>query len=84
MIVPRVEIIMSIKTIVNFLHFFKNIFSTIPIGAIGYTCPIGRVPTYILPAIEIRFLGRFHPDSIKSERLVCVETNRRTWLNRLV
>jgi len=42
-------------------------------GAIGRSCPIRLVPTYILPTIEIRLLGSF-----KTERLVCVELNRRT------
>jgi len=28
--------------------------------------------TDLLPAIEIKLLGRFHPDSFKTERLVCV------------
>jgi len=32
------------------------------------------VPTYIRPAKEVRLLGKFQPDSFKSERLVCVET----------
>jgi len=35
-------------------------------------------------AIELRLLERFRPDSFKTERLVCVETDRRTWLDRLV
>jgi len=35
-------------------------------------------PTYILSAIEIRLLGRFYPDSFKTERLVCLEMDRRT------
>jgi len=67
-----------------FLHFFP----IIPMGAIRYSCPIRLVPTYILPAKDIRLLGKFQPDSFKTERLVCVETDgqtdRRTWLDRLV
>jgi len=51
---------------------------------VGYSCPMRHVPTYILHAKEIRLLGRFHPDSFKTERLVCVETDRRTWLDRLL
>jgi len=47
-------------------------------GAIGYSSPIRLGPTYILPAIEIRLLGSFHPDSSKTERLVCVESDSRT------
>jgi len=39
---------------------------------IGYSCPIRLVPTYILPAIELRPLGRFHTDSFYSERLACM------------
>jgi len=55
----------------------------IRIGAIRYSCPIRLVPTYILPAKEIRLLGKFQPDSFKTERLVYVETDKRTWLDRL-
>jgi len=44
-------------------------------GAIRYSSPIRPVPTYILPANEIRLLGKFQPDSFKNERLVCVETD---------
>jgi len=44
-------------------------------GAIRYSCPIRLVPTYILPTIDIRLLGKFQPDSFKTERLVCVETD---------
>jgi len=43
---------------------------------------------YILPAKERRLLGKFQPDSFKTDRLVCVETDgqtaKRTWLHRLV
>jgi len=49
---------------------------------------IRLVPTYILPAKEIRLLGKFQPHNFKTERLVCVETDGqtdiRTWLHRLV
>jgi len=46
-------------------------------GAIRCSCPIlgSLVPTYILPAKDIRLLGKFQPDSFKTERLVCVETD---------
>jgi len=44
--------------------------------AIGYCCPI------CLPATETR-LRRFHPDCFKPGRTVCVETDRRSWLDRL-
>jgi len=47
-------------------------------GSIRYSCPIRLVPTYILPAKEIRLLGKFQPDSFKTERLVCVETDGQT------
>jgi len=51
--------------------------------AIGYSFSIRHVRTYILRAIEIQLLGTFHPASFKTERLVCVETDRRmvrgTW-----
>jgi len=39
-------------------------------GAIRYT--------RILPAQELRLLGKFQPDSFKIEILVCVETDRQT------
>jgi len=44
-------------------------------GAMRYSCPIRLVPTYILPAKDVRLLERFKPDSFKTERLVCVETD---------
>jgi len=65
-------------------------------GAIRYSCPIRLVPTYILPEKERRLLGKFQPNRERNERLVCVETDgqtarrrdgqtdRRTWLDRLV
>jgi len=46
--------------------------------AMGYSCPIRLLPGYILPAIKLRFLGRFHLSTFKTERLVCVETDRQT------
>jgi len=48
----------------------KFIFPIILMGAIRYSCP-----TYILPAKERRLLGKFQPDSPKTEGLVCVETD---------
>jgi len=56
----------------------KIFFPVIPIGAVRYSCPIRLVPTYILPAKQIRLLGKFQPDSFKTERLVCVETDGQT------
>jgi len=50
----------------------------IPVGAIGYSCPIRLVPNYIQPVTKPRLLGRFHPYSFQTERLVWVETGRRT------
>jgi len=44
-------------------------------GAIRYSCPIRLIPTYIIPAKERRLLGKFQPDSFKTERLVRVETD---------
>jgi len=49
-------------------------FPSIPMGAIRYSCPIRLVPTFILPAKEIRILGKFQTDSFKTERQVGVET----------
>jgi len=40
------------------------------------------VPTYILLAKEIRLLGKLHPDSFKTEILVCVETDGQTDIAR--
>jgi len=40
-----------------------------------YSFPIRLVSIYILPAKERILLGRFQPDSFKTERLVCVETD---------
>jgi len=51
-------------------------------GAIRYSCPIRLVPTYILPAKYIRLLGKFQPDSFKTERLVSVETDGQTDMAR--
>jgi len=53
-------------------------------GAIRYTrsCPIRLVPTYILPAKEIRLLGKFQPDSSETGRLDCVETDEQTDMAR--
>jgi len=46
------------------------------------SCSIRLVPTCILPAKEIWLLGKFQPDSFKTERLVCVETDRQTDMAR--
>jgi len=51
-------------------------------GAIRFSCPIRLVPTNILPAKEIRLLEKFQPDSFKTERLVCVESNGQTDMAR--
>jgi len=36
------------------------------------------------PVIETRLLGRFYADSLKTDTVDCVETNRLTLLDRLV
>jgi len=48
-----------------------------PAGSDLYTtCKRCRlVPTHILPAKDIRLLEKFQPDSFKTERQVCVETD---------
>jgi len=51
-------------------------------GAIICSCPIRLVPTYLLPAKERRLLRKFQPDSFKTERLVCVETEGQTDMAR--
>jgi len=50
--------------------------------AIRYSYPTRLVPTNILPAKEIRLLEKFQPDSFKTERLVCVETDGQTDMAR--
>jgi len=52
-------------------------------GAIRYSCPIRLVPTYILPAKERKLFGKFQPDSLNTERLVCVETDEQTDMESL-
>jgi len=47
-----------------------------------YSCPIQLVRTYILLAKDIRPLGKFQPDSFKTERQVCVETDGQTDMAR--
>jgi len=56
--------------------------SIIPMEAIGYSCPIRLVPAYILPAKELRLLEKFQPDSFKTKRLDCVETDGQTDMTR--
>jgi len=51
-------------------------------GVLRYSCPIRLVPTNILPAKERKLLGKFQPDSFKTERLVCVETDGQTNMAR--
>jgi len=53
----------------------KIFFPIIPMVTIRFSCPIRLVPTYKLPAKERRLLGTFQPDSFKTERLVCVQTD---------
>jgi len=60
----------------------NNFFPIISMGAIRYSCPIRLVPAYILPAKNIRLLEKFQPDSFKTERLVCVETDGQTDMAR--
>jgi len=47
-------------------------------GAMRYSNLIRLVLTYILPAKEIRLLGKFQLDTFKTERLVCVEMDAQT------
>jgi len=61
---------------------FKHFFPIIPMGAVTYGCPIRLVPIYIPPAKEIRLLRKFQPDSFKTERRVCVETDGQTDMAR--
>jgi len=67
---------------------FKFCFPIFPMGAIRYSCPIRLVPTYILPAKKTKTFGWFQPDSFKTQRIVCLETDGkvdiRTWLERRV
>jgi len=43
----------------------KKMFPNIPMGAIKCSCPIRLDPTYILPAKEIRLLGKFQRIALK-------------------
>jgi len=56
-------------------------FTIISMGAIRYSGPIRPVPTYTLPAKK-RLLGKFQPDSFKTKRLVCVESDGQTDMAR--
>jgi len=47
-------------------------------SAIRYSYPIRPVPTYVLRAAKRRTCTKFHQDSSKTERLVCIETDRQT------
>jgi len=58
--------------------FFKFVFPIISLGSMRYSCPIRLVPTNIQPAKEIRLLEKLQPDSFKTERLDCVETDGQT------
>jgi len=51
-------------------------------GAIRFRCPSRLVPAYILPAEDIRLLGKFQPDNFKTERIFCVETDGQTDIAR--
>jgi len=51
-------------------------------GAIRYSGPIRLVTNYILPSKERRLLGKFQPDSFKTKRLACVETDGQTDMAR--
>jgi len=51
-------------------------------GAIRYSCPIRLVSTYILPAKDLSLLEKFQPNSLKTERLVCVEMDGQTDMAR--
>jgi len=53
-------------------------------GAIRYSGPIRPFPTHILPAKDRRLLGKFWPDSFKTERLVCGRTDGQARSTRLV
>jgi len=48
------------------IYIFLNFFPIIPMGAVRYSSPIRLVPTYILPAKDIRLLGKFQPDRFKT------------------
>jgi len=72
----KFEIQNKFKNVIGKLKNSKDIMNNIiSMGAIRYSSPIRLVPTYILPAKERRLLGKFQPDSFKTERLVCVGTD---------
>jgi len=52
-------------------------------GAIRYRFPIRLVPTYIYTTCKKRrLLEKFQPDSFKTKRLVCGETDGQTDMAR--
>jgi len=65
-------------------YMLKNFFSPIiSLEPIRYSDPIRLVPTYILPANKKKILlGKFQPDSFKTETLVCVGTDGQTDMAR--
>ena len=52
-------------------------------AAICYSGPIAAVPTNEQLLCEKRTGAKFYIDSLKTEELVCIDTDRRTWLNQL-
>jgi len=56
MIIPRVKVKLPKNNEVIIFYTSKNSFLMLSMGAIGYSYSIRLVPTYILPAIEIRLL----------------------------
>jgi len=80
MLFPSVGVYMLRNT--KEIVFLIFLYPIILVGAIRYSCPIRLVPTYILPAKERRLLGKFQPDSFKTDRLDCVETVGQTDMAR--
>jgi len=68
-----------LKNCIDIIYF--TFFPIIPMGAIRYSGPIQLVPTYITCKRNKTF-GKFQPDSFKTERLVCVETDGQTGMAR--
>jgi len=52
------------------------------LGAIRCICSIRLDPTYIIPAKEVKLFGKFRPESLNTERKVCIETVGQTDMAR--
>jgi len=66
---------------------FRIFLPVILMGATRFSCPAGSVPSYIHVLMyylqkKRRLLEKFQPDSFKTEKPVCVETDGQTVMVR--